>query len=1032
MEAFEESGLLYVGLPFSYTAEELQGQVIRFSIPDGTFLGPFIREDSEPVTAYRIFKTENGNLAVVTIPKNDMEGYNITLYTSSGEYLKEKFLPAFIPVTGIHLSPDYYSFLLTAGGDLLVLCDKKDESPGEIRRYAGFFKNSELEEEIIEGNQYRSNIPVSRKGPFRFNSIRRNGDFIYLTVELRADPFDGILVLNTELEFIRYITGQWHFNFPYDIAFDNRGVFYVSNLYNANIKAYTNNGLLTVTAPDDFNGSEGHLMNKPAAMSAAGNHLYVYDSGNGRINCFETATQGSTDKKYKKIPQLIIPRFSDTGSVSFGFSLFFFGIIFMIIIHSFFSAVVMKERRYFFFGLLNLGTFYFILEEQYYRFIFRFPEPAVIGTQIVIITAILFFSEFLPQIQSRKSVARIYKTCLIISLALLLLSVFGLATGLPSVAAIIISLTDMITGAILIIMLGALIYISVSGNKEGLVILRFSLIFIVGGFFSLETINDFVFKYHIVNIFFSRGLLVVQIGIVINTFIIFHYLNSRFIELKTKNIELTLMDKNKTDFILNVSHELRTPLTIIRGITDQLKAGRWGDSIRKNRDLLMTIDRNSNRLLKQINNLLELSRLEQKKKEISREKIDLTDYLKLIVSEYSSGADMHKINLKENIQKNLIVYADPILLETAVLNLLSNAFKFTHKEGTITVTSDKADGLVRIIVSDTGIGIPLDKLDYIFDRFYQGQNGSEYRASGTGIGLSLVKEIVELHNGRITVESTIDKGTMFTLIFPDCSSNSEYSVIKKNIDTNRERELLREYKGEIELSNQDPWKNNIVSGSKRKILIVEDNQDLRNFLYSELSVNFSVSVSENGINALELLLTLKPDLIISDIMMPKMDGLEFYEKLLEDDRYVNIPFLFLTARATPEERVFALKKGALDYIEKPFSSEELIAKAETIIGNNQKFAKNYRDEFKISLVSFVDNYDHDKKDPQLNYKKLYYEKNLTPREIEIADCIRHGMSDNKIAEKLLLSPKTIANCNTIIYKKLEVSGRIELISIGLK
>lgn len=394
--------------------------------------------------------------------------------------------------------------------------------------------------------------------------------------------------------------------------------------------------------------------------------------------------------------------------------------------------------------------------------------------------------------------------------------------------------------------------------------------------------------------------------------------------------ELRKLDRVKSRFFANVSHELRTPLTLIRGpLSSALKSQTLS---KVNFSYLQIAQQSTDDLLNRINEILDLSKMESGKLELHEQTVALLPFLSRLISQFESHAQYHNIELAFNCQPGLSLQLklDLHKFETIVNNLLSNAFKYTQSGGRVDVCLKDTGNMITLNVSDTGIGISPDDLPYIYDRFYQSNRADAPAQGGVGIGLALSKELALLMEGNIMVQSKPGVGSSFTLKLP----KREVLGAMENLQSENKKEeslgiltALENTKNRIEPSVNLPLK-------QASILLVEDNYFLREYLQSIFSPQYNVVIAENGQMALDYLLEMDHcQLIISDIMMPVMDGFQLLEKLKNDDRWRPIPVIMLTARADIQDKLKALRIGVDDYILKPFEEDELMIRVENLLNN---------------------------------------------------------------------------------------------------
>jgi signal transduction histidine kinase/ligand-binding sensor domain-containing protein/CheY-like chemotaxis protein len=420
-------------------------------------------------------------------------------------------------------------------------------------------------------------------------------------------------------------------------------------------------------------------------------------------------------------------------------------------------------------------------------------------------------------------------------------------------------------------------------------------------------------------------------------------------EVKLKEREET--DKMKSRFFANISHEFRTPLTLILGPAEYINKDSSGEEIEKQTNV---IKRNAKRLLGLINQLLDLSKLEAGKLELKASKTNIVPFIKGLIMSFESVAERKDITLKVKAEKDEIeLYFDKEKMTKIMTNLLSNAFKFTNDGGEITVAltlipspqgrgmsnlSDVAlakaegqgEGKVQITVKDTGIGISEEELPKLFDRFYQVDSSQTREHEGTGIGLALTKELVELHHGTISADSKFGSWTEFTVTLPMGRNHlNDEEIVEVEVQDNVILTPLERGKNLQEINETDSSHfdrlsvTDNASEDKNLILVVEDNADVREFIKDSLGNEFQIEEASNGEQGVRKAEQIIPDLIISDIMMPKMDGNELTRILKNDEKTSHIPIILLTAKSEQESKLEGLETGADDYLTKPFDTKEL-------------------------------------------------------------------------------------------------------------
>lgn len=400
-------------------------------------------------------------------------------------------------------------------------------------------------------------------------------------------------------------------------------------------------------------------------------------------------------------------------------------------------------------------------------------------------------------------------------------------------------------------------------------------------------------------------------------------------------------DRIKDRFFTNISHEFRTPLTLILGpLKDTLEGRADSDNTYIKTEVLSRMYKNGRQLLDLINQLLDLSKIDAGGILLDKQKLNLTDLVHDTVLSFVPMAERNRIVLKNlSAEEAIFVWADQKQIERVIDNLLSNALKFTPAGGKVTVSvtkTEQREGKVQITVKDNGIGISADEIPNIFNRFYQSQNSSKIPHKGTGIGLSLVKEIVDLHEGTIQVNSEADSGSEFIVTLRDISEIANASGLNSNVKTETDSDIGQSFLSETaedsyDMSDVVDEENEIPSGEAPVVMLIDDNPDILAYLETALSARYNVISLEKSSDALDLLRAKKADLIISDVMMPDPDGLELCKLIKKDPVLNHIPVILLTARVGEESKLEGLELGADDYICKPFSATELMARVENLI-----------------------------------------------------------------------------------------------------
>ena len=410
---------------------------------------------------------------------------------------------------------------------------------------------------------------------------------------------------------------------------------------------------------------------------------------------------------------------------------------------------------------------------------------------------------------------------------------------------------------------------------------------------------------------------------------------------------LAELDRAKTAFFSNVSHEFRTPLTLMLGPLDEVLAASGDQLSGEDREQLAVARRNALRLLQLVNSLLDFSRIEAGREHAIYQATDLCTLTEDIASVFRSA--MEKAGLRFSVECEPLaepVYVDREMWEKIVLNLLSNAFKFTF-EGEVVVRLKAVDDAVELMVRDTGVGIPEDELPRVFERFHRIENSRARTYEGTGIGLALVQELVKLHGGNVRLESMAGRGSTFTVSIPKTKAHLPAArtpaqpspaemALRRKVYAEEALRLLPQ--GDVTASDMDSALSPIrpapmltKAAAQELIVLADDNADMREYVGRLLGARYKIHAVRDGIEALEAIRRLRPAMVLSDVMMPRLDGFGLLRALRDDPATNTIPVILLSARAGEESRVEGLQAGADDYLVKPFTAAELLARVETHI-----------------------------------------------------------------------------------------------------
>ncbi len=398
-------------------------------------------------------------------------------------------------------------------------------------------------------------------------------------------------------------------------------------------------------------------------------------------------------------------------------------------------------------------------------------------------------------------------------------------------------------------------------------------------------------------------------------------------------------NKAKLQFFTNISHELRTPLTLI---ADPVNYIIHDDNLNsQQRSMLQIVQRNVLVLTQLVSEILDFRKVQNGKMELRLSDFNLAESMKQWIKLFSASAQKKHIAISMDAPDTIMLRADQDKIERICYNLLSNALKYTSEGGEISLMAKEEGGRVMISVADNGCGISSDELPYIFDRFYQAKNAGR----GTGIGLAIVKAFTELHHGEVSATSIEGKGSTFTIHIP---------VRQKGEVTNQPTEKIEqlvEPSSAEEVPNQARHIDELIQPyqtDKPEVLIIDDNIDIRTYLRSVLSEKYNVSEAADGKVGLELARKIVPDIVLSDIMMPVMDGLAFCQQLKTDKAISHIPVILLTARSLDEQRAEGYEHGADAYLSKPFSLRLLLSRIDNLIESrkklNQTWSKGVEDD----------------------------------------------------------------------------------------
>jgi signal transduction histidine kinase/DNA-binding response OmpR family regulator len=497
---------------------------------------------------------------------------------------------------------------------------------------------------------------------------------------------------------------------------------------------------------------------------------------------------------------------------------------------------------------------------------------------------------------------------------------------------------------------------------------------------------------------------------------------------------LAELDRVKTTFFSNVSHEFRTPLTLMLGPLEEVLSAARERLSSAHHEQLLAVRRNGLRLLKLVNTLLDFSRLEAGRVQASYQPTDLASFTSEIASAFDSAMDNAGLRFSVACQPLAEpVYVDRDMWEKIVLNLLSNALKFTF-EGEVDLTLKPVDGVVELRVRNTGVGIPEEHRERMFERFHRIEGTAARTYEGTGIGLALVQELVKLHGGSVRVESAVGAGSTFTVTIPRGKEHlpadrieAAQSLASTKIRAEAYIDEAQQWDGEesgAEVDEEIPGKPSLVpsspepkpGGGRELIILADDSADMRRYLIRLLGDRYKVRAFADGRQALEAIQELHPALVLTDVMMPHLDGFGLLRAIRDDSALAGMPVILLSARAGEESRVLGLQADADDYLVKPFTARELLARvAMHVRMANLRRETAEREERLRSEAEFEREKLRDSEERLAETGRLYRELQRADAELQLQVGLlqKLGVKEYSISGATLrvFSPaKTVADC----------------------
>ena len=459
--------------------------------------------------------------------------------------------------------------------------------------------------------------------------------------------------------------------------------------------------------------------------------------------------------------------------------------------------------------------------------------------------------------------------------------------------------------------------------------------------------------------------------------------------IESQRDQLAELDNMKSSFFANISHELRTPLTLILGpLTDIVKV-RYKELPSDIANILRMAYRNGGKIRELVNEILDLGKLEAGELKLEYAPVELHSFSKRVLYTFESLAEIKEVQLRFNysLSHPQSYLTDINKLDKVLSNLLSNAVKFTRRNGSVAMKVKELEGYISFQVIDDGDGIPPEELDRVFDRYYQSPSRKE--GAGTGIGLSFAKHLAEAMDGYLSVESELGKGSTFTLLLPLQKSDTEVEPLP-DLETEANQEEV------VIIPNR--------LGSDLHILVVEDNAEMQQYIKSTLAPHFDVVLADNGRMAIEQLESRRFDLILSDLMMPEMDGMELLERVKGNAHWKNTPFVMLTAINEDKDKLKAFNVGLDDYLLKPFSTDELLVRINNLIDNYKErtYDANEGDEDQRWLQSVQEMTDQRLLDEDFSVATLADELHMVERQLYRKMKKLTGLTPNKFIQEMRL------------------------------
>lgn len=667
-------------------------------------------------------------------------------------------------------------------------------------------------------------------------------------------------------------------------------------------------------------------------------------AGAAKVFYFKMFFSKNAAKSYRSAVQIIPARPLINFEIEkYGRQFFYAGIMMLFCLVSVFMFFMFRERVFLYFALLMLAfTLYFLKMRGIadalvsYRWRNDYVSIGQLTVSLVIVSLFLFSNRYLGLPQRMPQFQRFYAVFTL--LTALFAHAYRLLTGESATY-----YHNFLLLVWILLTLWPIIFLLNKKDKNARILSVSALVMIFGAiinilatFDALPSNNWTGYSYQIGTVFFSG--------------VLFYGLFEKINDIRSQKQHLEELDRLKSRFFANISHEFRTPLTLMIGPLEQLLESTENP---ENKGLLEMAHRNANRQLRLVNQLLDLSKLEAGKMTLQAAETDFVAFLKGIVHSYESLARQKNIAVQLEVPEGgLNLYFDLDKMEKILLNILSNAFKFTPSGGQVAVLLKKKNDTLILRISDTGKGISEENLSRIFDRFFQVDMGKTDLQEGSGIGLHLAKELIQLHGGDVQVESQLGRGTTFTLQFP---LGKKHLQLEEIVDRPPHLEASHPPEDGGIISEKEEMEEETPRPGLPHILIVEDNEDVRAFIRQRLETGYQISEATDGADGILKALDLMPDLVISDVMMPEKDGYEVCKTLKTDHRTSHIPIILLTAKATQSEKLEGLETGADAYLVKPFDAKELLARVQNLIRLRRQLRERFAESISLKPSELTTN-----------------------------------------------------------------------------